>query len=71
MLKGDEWNINDSMVSILHPFQETTEIMSTEKYSTISSVKPVLYKLIEKTLKEEEDGATIKMMKKEVKADLS
>lgn len=25
--------------------------MSTDKYPTISSVKPVLYKLIEKTLK--------------------
>ena len=67
MPEGDEWNIIDSIVSILHPFQEATEIMYTEKYSTISSVKLVLYKLIKKTLKEE-DGA---VMKQEIKADLS
>jgi len=39
---------------------------------TISSVKPVLYKLTEKTLKErDDDGTTNKLMKKEIKADLA
>ena len=71
MPEGEEWNIIESLVSILDPLQEDNEVMSTDKYPTISSVKPVLYKLIEKTLKErEDDGTTTKMMKKEIKGDL-
>ena len=46
--------------------------MSTDNYPTITSVKPVLYKLIEKILKEKDDyGTTTQMMKKEIKADLA
>jgi len=45
--------------------------MSTDKYATISNVKPVSYKLTEKTLKErDDDGTTTKLMKNEIKADL-
>ena len=46
--------------------------MSTDKYPTISSVKPVLNKLIEKTLKEkDDDGIKTQLMKKEIKAHLA
>ena len=46
--------------------------MSTDNYPTITSVKPVLYKLIEKILKEkDDDGATTQMLKKEIKANLT
>ena len=58
MPEGEKWNITESLVSILDLFQEATEVMSTDKYPTISSVKPVLYKPIEKTLKEREDNGT-------------
>ena len=65
MPEGEEWNIIENLVNILHPFQEATEVMSTDKYLTISSVKPVLYKLIEKILKENDgNGTTTQMMKK-------
>ena len=71
MPEGEEWNVIDNLVDIIHPFQEATEVMSTDKYATISSVKPVLYKLTEKTLKErDDDGMTTKLMKKEIKTDL-
>jgi len=71
MPEGEEWNVIDNLINILHHFQEATEVMSTDKYATISSVKPVLYKLTEKTLKERgDDGTTTKLMKKEIKADL-
>ena len=72
MPEGEEWNIIENLVNILHLFQEATEVMSTDKYPTISSVKPVLYKLIEKTLKEkDDDGTTNQLMKKEIKTDLA
>ena len=72
MPEGGEWSIIESLVNILHPFQEATEVMSKEKYPTISSVKPVLYKLLEKTLKVEDgDENATKMMKEEIKADLA
>ena len=72
MPEGTECSIIENLISILHPFQEATEIMSKEKYPTISSVKPVLYKLLEKTLEaKEDDGNATKMMKKEIKSDLA
>ena len=46
--------------------------MSTDNYPTITSVKPVLYKLIEKILKDkDDDGTTTQMLKKEIKANLA
>ena len=38
MPEGAEWNLIENLISILHPFQEATEIMSKEKYPTNSSV---------------------------------
>ena len=48
---GDEWIIIDGLVGVLKPFQKATEAMSGEKYSTISTVKPLLFKLLKVTLK--------------------
>ena len=35
MHEGEEWNIIENLVNILHPFQGTTEVMSIDKYPTI------------------------------------
>ena len=59
-------------MTILQPFQNATEAMSTEKYPTISSVKPLLYKLLQKTLKVNDgDTDTSKQIKREIKSDLA
>ena len=72
MPEGEEWSIIDELIKILEPFQEATEVMSTEKFPSISSVKPLLYKLLEKTLMvNSDDKAVTKSMKEVVKADLS
>jgi len=43
--EGEEWNIIESLIDILEPFQKTTEVMCRQKFPTISSVRPLLYKL--------------------------
>jgi len=66
----EELNVIDNLVNKLHQFWEVTEVMSTEKHATISSMKPVLLKRY--VLKErDDDGTTTKLMKKEIKADLA
>ena len=58
---GDEW-----------PFQKATEAMSGEKYSTISTVKPLLFKLLKVTLKvSDSDSPMNKRIKEVVSSDLS
>ena len=70
MPEGDDWTITEELVNTLEPFQKVTEAMSTEKYA-ISSVKPLLYKLLERVLKvEDSDSSISKQMKKEIKSDL-
>ena len=72
MPEGEEWSIIDNLIKILKPFQRITEAMSNEKFPTISSVRPLLYKLLEKTLKiTSDDNATIKVMKEAISKDLS
>ena len=44
--------------------------MSTE-YPTISSVKPLMYKLLEKVLKVEDSDSSISKQMKEIKSDLA
>ena len=50
---GEEWNTIEGLINVLKPFQKATdhEAMSDEKYSTISTVKPLLFKLLKITLK--------------------
>ena len=72
MPEGEEWSIIDNLIKILDPFQRITEAMSNEKFPTISSVRPLLYKLLEKTLKiTSDDNATTKAMKEAISKDLS
>ena len=49
MPEGEEWATIDGLISILKPFQKATK--TSEKYSTLSTVKPLLFKLFNVTLK--------------------
>ena len=59
MPEGGYWTVIEKLVNILEPFQKVTEAMSTEKCPTISSVKPLLYKLLERVLKVEDSDSSI------------
>ena len=48
---SEEWNTIDGLINVLKPFHKAAEAMSDEKYSTISTVKPLLFKLLKVTLK--------------------
>ena len=72
MPESDEWVIIEELVDILKPFHHATEVLSAEKYPTFSTVKPLLYKLLEKALKVNDgDTSTIKEVKKVIKSDLA
>ena len=52
-------------------FQHATEVMSAVKYTTVSMVKPLLYKLVEKTLRaDDSDASTAREVKKAIRNDL-
>lgn len=71
MPESGEWTLIEQLVEILKPFQVATEVMSGEKYPTVSTVKPLLYKLTEKTLAlNDGDSSTIKAVKQAIKKDL-
>ena len=52
------------IVDLLRPFQEATEILSAEKYVTISFVVPFFEKLKEHLAAKDKDNQMIKDMKK-------
>lgn len=61
----------EQLVEILKPFQHATEAMSGEKYPTVSTINPLLYKLVEKTLAIGDSGSTtLIVVKKAIKSDL-
>ena len=71
MPEGMEWSIIEVLVNILKPFQQATEAMGAVKYPTLSTVKPLLYKLVNRTLAvKESDSKVAKTVKLEIKRDL-
>ena len=69
---GGDWVIIDGLIGVLKPFQKATEAISGEKYSTISTVKPLLFKLLKVILKvSDSDSPTNKRIKEVVSSDLS
>ena len=69
---GEEWVTIDGLISVHKPFQKATEAMSGEKYSTISTVKPLLFKLLMVTLQVcDADSSTTKRIQEAVSSDLS
>ena len=71
MPEEEEWAVTELLVDILKPFQQTTEAMGEVKYPTLSTVKSLLYKLSERTLKiAASDTASAKQVKAGIKKDL-
>ena len=68
MPEADEWVVIELLVDILKPFQHATEAMGVVQYPTLSTVKPLLYKLLERTLKiADSDTETAKQVKAAIK----
>ena len=71
MPDGNDWIVIELLVDVLKPFQHATEVMSAVKYTTVSMVKPLLYKLVEKTLRaDDSDASTAREVKKAIRNDL-
>ena len=71
MPEGDEWTVIELLVDILEPFHRATEAMGAAKYPTLSTVKPLLHVLLEKTLKvTSSDTAVAKEVKEAIRRDL-
>ena len=51
MIDSSELTLIEQLIDILKPFQHATEAMSGVKYPNVSTVKQLLYKLLEKKLK--------------------
>ena len=71
MLESGDWEVVEILVDLLKPFQQATTVMRAVRYPTLSTVKPLLYKLLTKTLKiTDGDCPTAKAVKQEIKKDL-
>ena len=71
MPEGEEWSVIEVLVDILKPFQQATEAMGAVSYPTLSTVKPLLYKLVNRTLEvKENDTVVAKEVKLNIKRDL-
>ena len=51
MLESGDWELVEILVDLLKPFQQATTVMGAVVYPTLNTVKPLLYKLLTKTLK--------------------
>ena len=68
---SSEWIVIEELVGVLKPFYDTTTFFSGSKYPTFSCLSPLLYKLLEITLKiETKDSDTLKSVKKAIATDL-
>ena len=71
MLESGDWEVVEMLADLLKPFQQATTVMGAVRYLTVSTVKPLLYKLLTKTLKITDDVCpTAKAVKQEIKKDL-
>lgn len=57
-----DWMNIETLVTLLKPLQIITTVLSSEKHSPVSMVRPLMFKLIEKHLKikENDDGISLK-----------
>lgn len=67
---GMEWNLIEELLGILKPFHDATTVMSGSKYPTFSLLAPLLYKLLDITLKVRDDSSNLKAIKKAIATDL-
>ena len=71
MQEEDKWVMIELLVGIMEPLQQATEAMGALKYPKYGTVKLLLYKLLERTLKiAEGDSATAMQAKASIRKDL-
>ena len=71
MLDSGDWEVAEMLVDLLKPFQQVTTVMGAVRYPTLSTVKPLLFKLLTKTLQiTDGDSATSKLVKQDIKKNL-
>ena len=58
MPTSDEWVVLEELVTVLKRIQEAIELLSGIKYATISTMYPVLHKLLHFTLKSTEEDSS-------------
>ena len=69
--ENEEWSIIEDLLGVLKPFCDSTTIMSGSRYPTFSLMAPLLYKLLEVTLKiTDDDKCLSKCVKKSISNDL-
>lgn len=64
-LNRNEWSIIEFLIKILHPFYESTKLLSRRKYPTLSSCL-IVYKLLSNFLKTEDTRTEYALVVKEV-----
>jgi len=56
-----DWMTIETLVTLLKPLQIITTVLSSEKHSPLSMVRPLIFKLIEKYLKIKENDDEISL----------
>lgn len=70
-ISESEWNLMDSLVKVLKPFELATVVLSSDSEITISKVRPIIHKIITKHMKfNDDDSKLIKRFKSTVSDDL-
>ena len=71
MPSSNDFTVIEELVEILEPFRDATEVVSGEKYPTISIICPLLYKFLNVTLCEKDDDTSLcKEVKRAIRVDL-
>ena len=70
-LSPHEWHTLEDLVKLLEPFKNATEIMSGQKYPTLSCLGPILADLQEKIQVNPLDSKAMKDAKEAMRTDLS
>ena len=71
MLESGDWEVVKMLIDLMKPFQQATTVMGAVRYPTLITIKPLLYKLLTKTLSiTDSDSPTAKTVKQQIKEDL-
>ena len=71
MPTSQEFAVAEELLAILKPFNDTTEVVSGERYPTLSIIQPILHKLLHVTLKATvDDNNLVKEIKHVIRTDL-
>ena len=70
-LSPQEWHDLEDLIKLLEPFKNATEVLSGQKYPTLSCLGPILADLKEKIADDPLDSRTMKSAKQAMRIDLS